>query len=141
VTLAHQETTRQWWSGRDAYNVFVSDAVLAEAQRGDREAAQRRLALLDGIKVLAAPAGLAEMSRKIESALAIPQKSSVDAIHLAFAVLYRLDCLLTWNCAHLANAGALRRLHEFAEREQLWFPIICTPDEMLPTVEGETREA
>ena len=34
-----------------------------------------------------------------------PSKSLRDAFHMAFAVYYELDFLLTWNCKNLANAN------------------------------------
>lgn len=46
-----------------------------------------------------------------------------------------IDYLLAWNCTHLANPEALRRLTRFAREEGLWLPIICTPQQMVPEKE------
>ena len=53
VLAAHQQITREWWQRRDRFNLFVSQAVLREAARGDVEAASRRLAGVQGVSVLA----------------------------------------------------------------------------------------
>ena len=42
VTAARQELTRQWWARRrGAFDVYVSEAVVAEARAGDPEVAAR----------------------------------------------------------------------------------------------------
>jgi hypothetical protein len=35
VQAAHQQVTVEWWGAREAFELFVSDAVLAEARLGD----------------------------------------------------------------------------------------------------------
>jgi len=42
VQAAHQEVTIEWWAGRGRFELFVSDAVLAEAGRGDPDAVKFR---------------------------------------------------------------------------------------------------
>jgi len=53
IQAAHQEITRQWWTGRNRFDLFVSRVVAAEAKRGDTKAANRRLKALRGIPRLA----------------------------------------------------------------------------------------
>ena len=52
VIAGHQEITREWWARRDRFELFVSEAVVDEARRGDAVVAARRQALLSGIPVL-----------------------------------------------------------------------------------------
>ena len=138
IVLARQELTRQWWEmERTRYRICISSQVVEEARIGDPSAARKRLALLAGLESLTPTPRIDEVSRSIRSALKIPTKSVGDAIHVAFAVCYELDYLLTWNCAHLANADNLRLLTDFCRREGLWLPVVCTPEEMI----GERREA
>jgi hypothetical protein len=35
VVAAHQQITHAWWETRDSYDIYVSEAVLAEAGGGD----------------------------------------------------------------------------------------------------------
>ena len=72
-----------------------------------------------------------ELAGKISEALSLPEKAEPDAAHLAFAVYYEMDYLMTWNCAHLANGRTLRRLADYVRTEGLWLPVIATPEEML----------
>jgi hypothetical protein len=76
------------------------------------------------------PEKIGPLTEKIQSVLEMPIKALADAIHLAYAIHYRLDYLLSWNCSHLANAITCRRLADFCQLESLWLPIICTPAEM-----------
>ena len=39
IQMAHQEITRQWWERRDRFDLYVSRAVVAEARRGNPDAA------------------------------------------------------------------------------------------------------
>jgi hypothetical protein len=52
VQAAHQQLTREWFERRKDFDLFVSQAVIAEASRGDSGAAARRLAALDDIDIL-----------------------------------------------------------------------------------------
>ena len=49
VCAAHQQVTRRWWAGREAFDLYVSQFVLDEAAQGDVEAAARRLVVLEDI--------------------------------------------------------------------------------------------
>lgn len=61
----------------------------------------------------------------------MPSGESRDAIHLAFASYYKIDYLLTWNCAHLANVNKREHIREVNAILGLWVPIITTPLELL----------
>ena len=53
VIAAHQQLTRQWWTGRRSYRLFVSQIVRDEVAVGDPTARARRLRVLRGIPALA----------------------------------------------------------------------------------------
>ena len=55
----------------------------------------------------------------------------MDALHVAIAALNQADYLLTWNCAHLANASFRLPLQSACTREGLTAPVICTPFELM----------
>ena len=81
VQAAHQELTADWWAGRERFELFVSDAVLAEAGRGDPDAARRRLAAAEGLPVLAATAEAQALASALLRAGAMPAKAALDAAH------------------------------------------------------------
>jgi hypothetical protein len=41
VVAAHQQITHAWWANRTRFDLYVSEAVLAEAGAGDPSAAGR----------------------------------------------------------------------------------------------------
>ena len=61
----------------------------------------------------------------------MPQELKGDAIHLAYALYYKMDFLLTWNCAHLANANKKQHIRIMNTRLNLNVPEIITPLELF----------
>lgn len=132
IILAHQERTRQWWQEeRNRYRVVVSGFVAEEARRGDPEAAAERMRVLRDLAALEVTDEMFALGTQIQEALAIPEGSSTDALHLACAIYHEVDYLLTWNCAHLASGRCRRLLAELSRQTGMWLPVICTPEEMI----------
>ena len=131
VQTAHQQITRQWWAGRDRFEIFVSRAVVAEARRGDARAAKRRLTALRGIPRLAAGRRGTRLAESLLRLGALPQKAEVDAVHVGIAAVNGIDYLLTWNLRHLANAALRGKIEEAVREAGLVPPIICTPEELM----------
>jgi hypothetical protein len=75
--------------------------------------------------------GITNFSKDLIRIGPLPTRAEVDALHIAIAVTNQVDYLLTWNCAHLANA-ALRHQIDHVCRMKGYNPIIiCTPEELL----------
>ena len=64
-------------------------------------------------------------------ASAIPAKAWIDAIHVAVAVINRMDYLVTWNLDHIANAANRGKIEQACRDAGLRAPIICTPEELM----------
>jgi len=128
----HQVATHRWWDDeRGRYSTLISTRVIEEARRGDPEAAAKRLAILSALEVLADRPEIEALATLLRDEIPIPERYSFDAFHMAFAIHYRLDYLLTWNCSHLANAECSRRLADLSREHGFWLPIICTPDNLI----------
>lgn len=131
IVAARQQLTRGWWHRqRPLFACFVSDVVLDEAGDGDAEQAALRLKSLEGIPKLAATV---EGERLATAFLAdvLPAKAAGDAAHLAIATVGKVRYLVTWNCAHLANAQLLDRLEPIAGTAGFKLPRVCTPEELM----------
>jgi predicted nucleic acid-binding protein len=131
VVAAHQQVTREWWERRDRFELFVSQAVVEEAARGDVAAAARRAALLSAIPVLAFEAEVHEFANRLLRRNIVPAKASIDALHIAVAVVNRVDYLVTWNCVHIANAAIRVKIERECQGAGLHAPVICTPEELM----------
>lgn len=112
IQAAHQQVTRDWWSRRERFALFVSRPVLTEARRGDAIAAARRLEALAGIPMLSASRGVATLANTLVRTGTLPTKARLDAVHVAIAAMNGMDYLLTWNLRHLANAAIRGKIEE-----------------------------
>src|SRR5882724_6526554 len=110
MLAAHQQMTRRWWARRDQFDLFVSDLVWREAERGDLAAAARRIAALAGIRRVDVNVRTERLASRLLIGTAIPDQELNDALHVAAAVIGGANYLLTWNCAHIANASARGRI-------------------------------
>ena len=132
LSLARQEITRAWWHRHGArFAIFVSEVVLEEAQEGDRLAARRRREFLDQFRVLEVTPDAEELTQLYVDSGVVPARYQRDAAHLALATLYEMQFLCTWNLRHLANAFALKRFQQVNEKQGLFVPQVCTPEQLL----------
>ena len=138
IIAAHQQITHEWWREvRQRFEVYISEAVLAEIRAGDPDAAARRLAIVDGLPILALNEDVRALVHAYDQRLRLGERARADLPHVAFAVAYAMDYLVTWNCAHLANGEVIRRLREVNIELQRPTPIIVTPEELLESPEEE----
>ena len=131
VLAAHQQLTSEWWQSRGRFDLFVSEAVLQEAAGGDPSAAARRAAALQGIPVLAVTERTANLARDLVAAQAVPARAAMDAVHIVVAAVNGMDFLLTWNCAHIANAATRAIINRVRRVAGVAPPAICTPEELM----------
>ncbi len=130
LVAARQQLTQDWWERRSVFDCFISDLVLVEAAEGDSEQAALRLQALEGIRRLAATAPGEELATAF-LAHVLPKKAAGDAAHLAIATVANVKYVVTWNCAHLANAQLLDRLEPIARAAGYRLPRVCTPEELM----------
>jgi hypothetical protein len=124
--------TREWWNNhRHLYEVFISQVVLDEIKLGDPDMVNKRIEILQGIPMLTLNDEVENLAERYYESLHFPAKAIRDAFHLAYAVIYEIDFLATWNCAHLANADVLFRLSKLNKEWGYETPIICTPEELI----------
>ena len=63
VTAAHQQITHDWWdTAPDRFDIYISDAVLEEIQRGDPTYAAKRMEVVVNLEVLAFTADVGSLS-------------------------------------------------------------------------------
>lgn len=132
VIAGKQETTRIWWEVRaPRFEIFVSPFVWDEAALGDPDVARRRCGFLAGLAVLAVDAEAARIAEALVASGSIPAKAATDASHIGVATRHGMDFLLTWNCAHIANAQTLPRVRAVVGSLGYELPTICTPDALM----------
>jgi hypothetical protein len=129
---ANQNTTIEWWeTRRNFFNLCISEFVIVEASLGDSDAAQKRLAIIENLPKIAVTEEVRTLAKALITEGPIPSNAEMDAYHIAVAAVNGVDYLLTWNCAHIANAIMRPRIEEVCRQNGFEPPIICTPQEIM----------
>ena len=137
IIAAHQQITHDWWrDAREFFDVHISEAVLTEIRAGDPKFAAHRLAIVEGLPILEINDAVRNLVRIYAQRLGLTGRAQTDLPHIAFAVAYAMDYLVTWNCAHIANGAIIRRLVDINSELYLHTPIIVTPAELLESPGG-----
>jgi len=137
VIAAHQQITHAWWAtAKDRFELYVSEAVLDEIRAGDPQYAAKRLEVVADLAVLAFSEEVESLIRIYDQRLLPVGSAKADLPHFAYAVAYKMDFLVTWNCAHLANGQVIRRLLLVNNEIGQDTPVILTPEELISTYPG-----
>ncbi len=132
VMAANQETTREWWTSRkNEFDFYVSQPVIEESKAGDPDAASRRWEVLQHIPRLTISREVEDLAKYLIAEVPLPAKAQTDALHIAVAAVNAMNYLLTWNCAHIANAALRPRIEATCRAAGYEPPVICTPQELL----------
>ena len=132
IIAGRQALTAEWWETcRTRFDVYVSALVVEEAGDGDPEAARRRLVVIEGIPAVSVGGEARELAHLLIDRGPIPEGYPEDALHIAVCAVNGVDYLVTWNCAHLANASLRREVEGLLEQSGYQCPIICTPEELM----------
>lgn len=132
VTMAHQQITSDWWNmALPLLDPYISQIVIDEISRGDKEAVHRRIAAVKQFKVLETTEEAARLAERYFDALTIPEKARNDALHLAIATLNGMDYLVTWNFKHIASARVRAVIEAVNYDLSYETPIICSPEELM----------
>ena len=131
VLAAHQQVTRDWWEARDMFELYVSQFVVDEASAGDADAVERRLSAVQGLVLLELTSDATALAGELVRRSGVPAKAKIDALHIALASVHGMDYLVSWNCAHIANATMRGRIEATCREAGFDPPIICTPIELV----------
>ena len=86
--------------------------------------------MIRGIPALEVTGKVEALARALVMEGPIPEKAIVDGLHIAVAAVHGMQYLLTWNCAHIANAAMRSRIELTCRKHAYEPPIICTPQEL-----------
>jgi hypothetical protein len=132
VTAAHQQLTQDWWeTRRHEFDLYVSELVIQEAGAGDASEARKRIDALEGLPPLELTEDCRALARILLDRNTIPREAAEDALHIAVAAVHGMDYLLTWNCAHIANAQRLDAIENACREQGYEPPTICTPEQLM----------
>ena len=139
--VARREWTRRWWAtAHGRYELVTSPAVLDELSGGDPERVAERLALIEGLPLLAIDPAVGEIVDTYIRHKVMPANPRGDALHLALASHHKCDFLVTWNCLHLANANKFGHIRRINVLLGLYVPALVTPLQLLGGDDGIDSE-
>lgn len=132
LTAVWQAISHEWWQKRRTfYDLFISEIVIDEVTKGDRKAAEKRVALCRKIPVLDVSEESLKLAKMIVTSEILPKKAANDIFHIAVAACNQIDYLLTWNCKHLDNAELKPKVRKLLSYTEYTMPEICTPFELF----------
>lgn len=125
--------TRQWWQTElPKYEQYISGLVIAEIMRTENVIRRQELSeLVADFSRLDIVEELNDIAQGYIERHILPPKSFDDALHIAVASFYKIDFLVTWNCAHIAEAHKRKQIRLFNTSAGLFVPEIVTPMELL----------
>lgn len=129
------EVTKRFFDEVDKgkYEIYISGIVFGEIADADPETEKRLTNLINKYNPLELKnkEEVKLLSEKYIAAGIIPKKFKEDAIHVAFAAVYDLNAIVSWNLKHIVKlktrieANAINRAEGYREIE------ICTPEEVI----------
>jgi hypothetical protein len=123
---------RCWWDNwRIEYDIYISEAVISEVRVGESDEVSRRLALIESFQILGLSAEVEEVVKKYQRHLSLTKDAWLDMVHLAYASVYKMDYLLTWDFKNIANGGVIMRLRKTNQEFGISTPIILTPEALI----------
>ena len=117
-----------------AFDLFVSEFVIAEAALGDPVASRQRMDAIKDIPELEASEAVRSLGIALMTECPIPAGAEIDAYHIAIATVTGMDYLLTWNCTHIANAAIRSGIEAVCRNRGYEPPTICTPQELMEEI-------
>ena len=132
AVVARRDWTRQWWDNAPAkYELLTSPAVINELSAGIPERSELRLSLIRDLPLLPIEQAITEIAATYVLQKVMPADPTGDALHLAIASFHKCDFLVTWNCAHIANANKFGHIRRVNSMLGLFVPALVTPLELL----------
>lgn len=130
--IARRQWTCEWWTNSSKnYDLFSSEAVIDELEKGQFPSKDKTLSLIETLPLLDINETIAEIVSAYIQQHVMPCDPTGDALHLAIASYYKCDFLLTWNCKHLANANKFGHIKRINTALGLFVPMLVTPLELL----------
>ena len=130
--VARRNWTVEWWDKQHSrYEAVTSIPVIEELERGNHPNKIEVLNLISDLPILPIEDEIYEIVDTYIENSVMPKDPRGDALHLALASYHHCHFLLTWNCAHLANANKFEHIRHVNTILGLFVPIITTPVELI----------
>ena len=133
----HEDVVRLFEAIREGqFEGYVSSYVSDELMAAPEPKRSAMLSLVDeyGIIAIERTAKARYMAGIYRQEGVIPKSQEFDSLHVATATVYGLDCLVSYNFAHINRAKTMLLAANVNRREGYGEVIICTAGEVLENV-------
>ena len=131
IRKAKQILTHRWWEHRESFDLYIAQTVIDEIERGNPDAAKLRLQAVEGIPMLPLDGNVKRLADTLLTLNAVPGDSETDAEHIAYASVFGMDFLITWNQKHIATERKRRLIEAIIGEFNLKPPKLFTPEQHL----------
>ena len=140
TSALHQHmTTKQWWeTERTEFQLHASVFTEAELRAGEYPGQKEAIRVVRRLRFLPYTSTVRQCRDLLLEEHIVPPGKIGDATQLAFATVHRIDYLLTWNYAHLANVDTQARLNAICEQENWRSPLLVSPESIPRVALGQT---
>jgi predicted nucleic acid-binding protein len=114
--------------------VFVSDTVIREINEASEVKRTKLMFLVKELelKVLPVTSDAEKLADIYVSKNIIPLRFRDDAVHIALAVLNRIELIVSWNLEHMVKIRTVSEVNKINEQLDYAKIDIRTPEEVLP---------
>lgn len=138
LAISRRNQTRDWWeTERKHFEVWASVVTESELSAGEYSKQVNCVRMVRRLKFLPIPAEARDLANRLMELGVIPDNKSGDAYQMALCTVHRIDYLLTWNYAHLANPLAQERLNVICKKLDFAAPLLVTPESMPKVAMGQ----
>lgn len=132
--LGKKKITEQFFKKEiKKYDIFISQLVITEINKAPKE----KKAKLNNVikkyepKLLDISQEAKSLAESYIKAGIIPKKYSDDALHIAVAVVNKMDVLVSWNMKHIVKLKTIIEVNKINEKLGYKKILINTPEEVL----------
>ncbi len=139
LAIGRRITTREWWdTERSRFSLWASSVTEDELEAGVYPRQAEALAMGRRLKFLPMIVESRQFAERLIKRHVVPQSKPGDALQMAIAVVHRMDYLLTWNYAHLANPVAQSQLEAICREADHRAPLLVSPETIPRDTLGQT---
>ena len=122
--------TSALWSKLNDYDVFISELVLEELERTNKQVKDKMLSAVKAFNVLKISEKAEKLAKIYIEQNVFPEKYFDDALHVALVSENRIGILISWNFTHLVKLKT-RRMVSVVNLQEDFMPVeIISPPEL-----------
>jgi len=121
----------------DKHDIFISPVVIDEIENCDEPKRSHMFERLEQIQfqILTRTDEVVRLSDEYIAGCVLKEKNYADCLHIAFAVVYNCDIIVSWNFKHLVNYKTINKVKIVNAINHYKEIIIMPPSMLLEEVE------